>query len=244
MNSTDNSSANSLGGNAVLECRALTKVFAEGRENLQVLKGIDLAVMPSERVAIVGTSGSGKTTLLQLLAGLDSPSSGEVVLCGQALVSVSEQQQGELRNRHLGFVYQFHHLLPEFTALENVAMPLLLRAEVSVQEARGRSRELLEMVGLGERISHKPAELSGGERQRVAIARALVGKPDLVLMDEPTGNLDPHTAGRIHELMESLSQQLTTSFIVVTHDMDFARQMDRALRLEDGYLVALASSPS
>ncbi len=232
-----NHASNRSTNHAVLECRGLTKVFAEGRENLQVLNGIELSVMPAERVAIVGTSGSGKTTLLQLLAGLDSPSSGEVVLCGQMLMSVSERQQGELRNRHLGFVYQFHHLLPEFTALENVAMPLLLRPEVSVKEARSRAQELLGMVGLAERIAHKPAELSGGERQRVAIARALVGNPDLVLMDEPTGNLDPHTAGRIHELMDSLSKKLTTSFIVVTHDLDFARQMDRALRLEGGYLV-------
>lgn len=242
MNSGEKTSDNAAQpdiGKAVLECRNLTKVFLEGREDLQVLKGIDLLVTPSERVAVVGSSGSGKTTLLQLLAGLDSPSSGEVVLCGQRLVSVSEQQQGELRNRHLGFVYQFHHLLPEFNALENVAMPLLLRAEVSVKEARTRAQDLLEMVGLSARTSHKPAELSGGERQRVAIARALVGSPDLVLMDEPTGNLDPHTAGRIHELMDSLSRQLTTSFIVVTHDLDFARQMDRALRLEDGYLVAV-----
>ncbi|MGO0307570.1 lipoprotein-releasing ABC transporter ATP-binding protein LolD [Endozoicomonas acroporae] len=222
---------------AVLECRRLTKVFAEGPEKLEVLRGIDLLVSPAERVAIVGTSGSGKTTLLQLLAGLDHPSSGEVILCGHQLMKVSEQQQGELRNRHLGFVYQFHHLLPEFTALENVAMPLLLRKEVSVGQATMRAEEMLGMVGLSKRASHKPAELSGGERQRVAIARALVGSPDLVLMDEPTGNLDPHTASKIHELMKSLSEQLTTSFIVVTHDMVFARQMDRALRLEDGHLV-------
>lgn len=221
----------------VLECRSLTKAFSEGPEQLEVLRGIDLLVSPSERVAIVGTSGSGKTTLLQLLAGLDHPSNGEVILCGHQLMKVSEQQQGELRNRHLGFVYQFHHLLPEFTALENVAMPLLLRKEVTVGQARMRAEKMLGMVGLSERASHKPAELSGGERQRVAIARALVATPDLVLMDEPTGNLDPHTASKIHELMKSLSAKLTTSFIVVTHDMAFARQMDRALRLEDGHLV-------
>ncbi len=221
----------------VLECRKITKEFSEGPEKLEVLKGIELLIKPSERVAIVGSSGSGKTTLLQLLAGLDRPSSGEVLLCGHQLMNVSEHQQGELRNRHLGFVYQFHHLLPEFTALENVAMPLLLRKEVSVRQAKNRAEKMLGMVGLSKRASHKPAELSGGERQRVAIARALVAKPDLVLMDEPTGNLDPHTASKIHELMESLSQKLTTSFIVVTHDMDFARQMDRALRLEDGHLV-------
>ncbi|WP_257294310.1 lipoprotein-releasing ABC transporter ATP-binding protein LolD [Endozoicomonas sp. YOMI1] len=221
----------------VLECRRLTKAFAEGPEKLEVLRGIDLLVSPSERIAIVGTSGSGKTTLLQLLAGLDHPSSGEVILCGHQLMKVSEQQQGELRNRHLGFVYQFHHLLPEFTALENVAMPLLLRKEVSVGQASMKAEKMLGMVGLSKRARHKPAELSGGERQRVAIARALVAMPDLILMDEPTGNLDPHTASKIHELMKSLSEKLTTSFIVVTHDMSFARQMDRALCLEDGHLV-------
>ncbi len=222
----------------VLECRQLTKAFAEGSQWLQVLKGIDLQVQPCERIAIVGSSGSGKTTLLQLLAGLDHPSTGEVVLCGQPLLKVSERQLGVLRNRHLGFVYQFHHLLAEFTALENVAMPLLLRPELPVRDAQSRAKELLAMVGLSARAGHKPAQLSGGERQRVAIARALVAQPELVLMDEPTGNLDPVTAGKIHALMESLSQQLTTSFVVVTHDMDFARQMDRALRLEDGHLVS------
>lgn len=225
---------------AVLECRRLTKEFTEGPEKLEVLRGVDLLVLASERVAIVGASGSGKTTLLQLLAGLDSPSSGEVMLCGHQLMNVSEQQQGELRNRHLGFVYQFHHLLPEFTALENVAMPLLIRKEISVRQAKVWAEKMLGMVGLSKRARNKPAELSGGERQRVAIARALVASPDLVLMDEPTGNLDPHTASKIHELMESLSEKLTTSFIVVTHDMDFAQKMDRALRLEDGYLVSAA----
>lgn len=221
----------------VLECRQLTKSFAEGAQWLQVLKGIDLQVQSCERIAIVGSSGSGKTTLLQLLAGLDHPSTGEVLLCGQPLLKVSERQLGILRNRHLGFVYQFHHLLAEFTALENVAMPLMLRKELSVRESTDRAKELLAMVGLSTRESHKPAQLSGGERQRVAIARALVALPELVLMDEPTGNLDPATASKIHMLMEKLGQQLTTSFVVVTHDMDFARQMDRALRLEDGHLV-------
>lgn len=231
MNNTEN--------RAVLECRRLTKTFPEGRETLAVLKGIDLLVAPSERVAIVGTSGSGKTTLLQLLAGLDIPSGGEVLLCGHSLMNASEQEQGVLRNRHMGFVYQFHHLLPEFTALENVAMPLLFRKDVSVGQATLKAEEMLGLVGLAKRVSHKPATLSGGERQRVAVARALVGNPDLVLMDEPTGNLDPHTAGKIHELMATLNDKLTTSFVVVTHDMDLARQMDRALRLEDGYLVPL-----
>ncbi len=222
---------------SVLQCRSLIKEFSEGPEKLTVLNGVELDVKPSERVAIVGSSGSGKTTLLQLLAGLDKPTQGEVLVCNHALSELSETRQGELRNRHLGFVYQFHHLLPEFTALENVAMPLLLRREVSVKEARLRAEAMLEQVGLKPRMSHKPSELSGGERQRVAIARALVGEPDLVLMDEPTGNLDPNTAARIHDLMKALSEQLTTSFIVVTHDMAFASQMDRALRLDDGLLV-------
>lgn len=222
---------------AVLECRSLTRQFDEGPETLEVLKGVDFSVQPSERIAIVGASGSGKSTLLQLLAGLDQPSAGEVLICGHRLIDLPEEKKGELRNRHLGFVYQFHHLLAEFTALENVAMPLLMRAEVKVRQARQKAMAMLEAVGLAARVRHKPAELSGGERQRVAIARALVGEPDLVLMDEPSGNLDPHTASKIHELMASLSRDLTTSFIVVTHDMEFARQMDRAWRLEEGHLV-------
>lgn len=222
---------------AVLACRQLTKRFSDSCNDLEVLRGIDLTIARSERVAIVGASGSGKTTLLQLLAGLDKPSSGEVLLCGHALHTLSEQKQGEMRNAHLGFVYQFHHLLPEFTALENVAMPLLLRKGVSVAEAQSRAVAMLNRVGLGARQQHKPSELSGGERQRVAIARALIGHPDLVLMDEPTGNLDPNTAAKIHELMQELSQQLTTSFVVVTHDLELAQQMDRALKLEDGLLV-------
>ena len=221
----------------VLACRQLTKRFSDSGDQLDVLCGIDLTIARSERVAIVGTSGSGKTTLLQLLAGLDKPTSGEILLCGHTLHTLSEQKQGELRNAHLGFVYQFHHLLPEFTALENVAMPLLLRKGISITEAQSRALAMLDRVGLSARQKHKPSELSGGERQRVAIARALIGQPDLVLMDEPTGNLDPNTASKIHELMQELSQQLTTSFVVVTHDSELALQMDRALRLEDGLLV-------
>ena len=228
---------NDLNPQPVLECRNLSKQFDEGPEVLKVLTGIELAVMPSERIAVVGTSGSGKSTLLQLLAGLDAPSEGEVKVCGHKLVELSEKRKGELRNRHLGFVYQFHHLLPEFTALENVAMPLLMRKEVSVKQAKQQALDILDAVGLSPRVKHKPAELSGGERQRVAIARAVVGQPDLVFMDEPTGNLDPHTAGKIHELMTSLSRELTTSFVVVTHDMHLARQMDRAWCLEEGHLI-------
>ena len=222
---------------SVLECRQLSKQFDEGPEVLKVLIGIELKVMPAERIAVVGTSGSGKSTLLQLLAGLDAPTEGEVLVAGHKLAGLSEKKKGVLRNRHLGFVYQFHHLLPEFSALENVAMPLLMREEVSIKVAKQKSLELLDAVGLSARVKHKPGELSGGERQRVAIARAIVGHPDLVLMDEPTGNLDPHTAGKIHELMARLSRDLTTSFVVVTHDMGLAQQMDKAWRLEEGRLV-------
>ena len=221
----------------VLECRGLYKQFDEGPELLKILSNIDFTVNPAERVAVVGASGSGKTTLLQLMAGLDSPTAGEVRVCGHRLVDLSEKRKGELRNRHLGFVYQFHHLLPEFSALENVAMPLLFRKDVTVAGAKERASAMLDAVGLSSRVKHKPAELSGGERQRVAIARAIVGQPDLVLMDEPTGNLDPHTAEKIHELMAQLSQDLTTSFVVVTHDMDLAKQMDKAWRLDSGGLI-------
>ena len=228
---------NNVNQQPVLECRALSKQFDEGPEHLDILSNINFMVQPAQRVAVVGASGSGKTTLLQLLAGLDSPSQGEVLICGHKLVDLSEKKKGELRNRHLGFVYQFHHLLPEFSALENVAMPLLFRKNVAIAAATQKALEVLDAVGLSARIKHKPAELSGGERQRVAIARAIVGQPDLVLMDEPTGNLDPHTAGKIHELMTFLSQELTTSFVVVTHDMDLARQMDKAWKLDSGALV-------
>ncbi|WP_252176247.1 ABC transporter ATP-binding protein [Endozoicomonas sp. 4G] len=222
---------------AVLECKALAKNFDEGPEKLEVLKDLNLMVGPSERVAVVGSSGSGKTTLLQLLAGLDRPSSGEIRVCGHDLATMKDTQQNELRNRHLGFVYQFHHLLPEFTALENVSMPLLLRKKTPIRQIKEKAERLLDAVGLLARAKHKPAELSGGERQRVAIARALVTEPDLVFMDEPTGNLDPNTAEKVHGLMASLSKASRTSFIVVTHDMNLARQMDRVYRLESGTLV-------
>lgn len=221
---------------AVLRCQDLGKRYEEGPQTVEVLSNVQLTLQPGERVSIVGSSGSGKTTLLNLLGGLDTPSSGSVWLDGEELSALNEKQRGLLRNRALGFVYQFHHLLAEFTALENVCMPLLI-GKTPIPEARQRATELLERVGLGHRLSHKPAELSGGERQRVAIARALVNRPGLVLLDEPTGNLDSHTAQGIQELMRELSSQSQTAFLIVTHDLQLARQMDRVLSLEDGKLV-------
>lgn len=222
---------------AVLQCRSLGKSYDEGPQKIQVLKGVELTLNPGERAAIVGKSGSGKTTLLNLLGGLDNPTEGSVWLAGEELSALPEKARGLLRNRAMGFVYQFHHLLPEFSALENVCMPLLI-ARVPVPEAKKRATELLERVGLGHRLTHKPAELSGGERQRVAIARALVNKPALVLLDEPTGNLDQNTACGIQELMLELSISLRTAFLVVTHDLALAQQMDRVLHLEGGCLVS------
>ncbi len=224
--------------NAVLSCRNLSKRYDEGPESVVVLDGLELELLPGERVAIVGSSGSGKSTLLNMLGGLDTPSAGSVWLAGEQLSALSETARGLLRNRALGFVYQFHHLLAEFTALENACMPLLI-GKTPIAEARQRATALLERVGLVHRLHHKPAELSGGERQRVAIARALVNRPGLVLLDEPTGNLDQHTAEGIQELMRELSRDSNTAFLVVTHDMQLARQMDRVLSLQDGKLVAL-----
>jgi lipoprotein-releasing system ATP-binding protein len=222
---------------SVLSCRNLGKSYLEGPQSVDVLCGVELELLPGERVAIVGSSGSGKSTLLNLLGGLDTPSQGSVWLAGEELSALGEKARGLLRNRALGFVYQFHHLLAEFTALENVCMPLLI-GTTPISEARERAAALLTRVGLGHRLQHKPAELSGGERQRVAIARALINQPQLVMLDEPTGNLDQHTAQGIQELMLELSGSMRTAFLVVTHDPHLARQMDRVLRLDGGKLVA------
>jgi len=220
----------------ILSCDGVRKHFEEAGQRLDVLTGVDMVVNRGETLAIVGASGSGKTTLLQILGGLDLPSSGTVRITGQSLAELSDAARGTLRNRALGFVYQFHHLLPEFTARENVAMPLLVRRAKAV-DAEREARQLLERVGLGGRLTHRPAQLSGGERQRAAVARALVTRPALVLADEPTGNLDGVNARAVLDLMLELNRELGTSLVIVTHAQEIASRMQRVLTLRDGRLV-------
>lgn len=228
-------SSNTEHANEILRCQQLGMVYTEGPNDVEVLKSVDLQIDKAERIAIVGASGSGKSTLLHLLGGLDLPSSGSVWIDGQEMSGVSDKKRGEIRNQYLGFVYQFHHLLPEFTAVENVAMPLLIRG-VDSSEAYATASVLLTDIGLGHRLEHRPIELSGGERQRAAIARALVTKPGCVLADEPTGNLDSKTADTVFNIMLDLNQNSDTALVMVSHDMGLAERMDKIYNLEDGVL--------
>lgn len=223
---------------AVVTCSGVTRRFHQGRTALDVLRGVDLSIGRGEQVAIVGASGVGKSTLLQILGGLDDPTEGRVGVVGHDMLRASELERGRIRNRHLGFIYQFHHLLPEFSAAENVALPMLIGGQSSANARRAAS-ELLERVGLGQRLDHKPGELSGGERQRAAVARALIHRPDCVLADEPTGNLDEATATSVYELMLGLNQEFGISFVVVTHDTGLAGRMDRRFEMTHGVLRAI-----
>lgn len=223
---------------AILTGNNITKTYQDGKTTTNVLNHLDISINSGERIAIVGTSGSGKSTLLHILGGLDVPTSGEVWLHGQRINDLNETQRGELRNQYLGFIYQFHHLLAEFTAIENVAMPLLMRKSVPIAVARQQSIELLEKVGLGHRLTHRPGELSGGERQRVAIARALVTKPSLILADEPTGNLDYANAQAVFEILSELQKDFNTALLMVTHDRQLAQLADKQLALQNGTWVA------
>ena len=220
----------------ILHCQQLGKVYTEGPNNVSVLDGINLDIQTGERIAVVGASGSGKSTLLHLLGGLDLPTSGSIWVDGQELSGLSDKKRGDLRNKYLGFVYQFHHLLPEFTAVDNVAMPLFIRG-VDAQEARKEAAQLLSDMGLSQRLDHRPIELSGGERQRAAIARALVTEPSVVLADEPTGNLDEETADSVFSMMLDLNERVGTALVMVTHDMSLASKMDAIYRLDHGSLT-------
>ena len=229
--------------NKVLVCRQLKKSYGQGQIETKVLLGLDLEVEQGELLAVVGSSGSGKSTFLHLAGALDVPSSGEVFINDVNIHQLSDKERAAFRNRHIGFIYQFHHLMMEFSALENVAMPLLIRGD-NAKSARVRAKEMLEKVGLGHRCDHRPGELSGGERQRVAIARALVTEPSLILADEPTGNLDFDTAEQIFQLLKELNASVNTSFVIVTHDLGLASRMDRQLKLDHGKLLPMANTGS
>jgi lipoprotein-releasing system ATP-binding protein len=227
---------NNQNSQIVLECKSISKTFIDGKQELRVLTDINMQIKRGSQVAIMGRSGSGKSTLLQLLGGLDKPSSGQIMVNGQDILRLSAAELGWLRNRSIGFIYQFHHLLPEFSAIENIAMPLLI-AKADPKKALSRAKELIALVGLTERSEHKPGKLSGGERQRIAIARSLATNPDCVLADEPTGNLDAENAELAFSLMKNLNRELGTTFVIVTHDADLAARMDHTYQLKDGKLI-------